>query len=126
MKKKPIKLTSDGPEIMTSVPVDELMITWVQWIFYMFITWSPFYFHGIITAVIPWVWHGVAFYFLSQVSHNNEKSIFVNQKEWCVSQVQCASGDYENGPKANRFWMFFSVGLNYQAIHHLFPNIHWA
>eukprot|EP00494_Astrolonche_serrata_P029464 UN29731 len=124
LKGKPIKLTSDGPVIMTNLPTYEAVVAWSQYIFYMYILWSPFYYHGIISTVIPWALHGSMFYLVSQISHNNESSSFKKQSEWCLSQMQTSSGDYENG--GSKVWLFFSVGLNYQAIHHIFPNIHWA
>lgn len=73
-------------------------------------------------ALTPFAVCGALFYCFSQVSHINEASFrCAGSPEWARRQVQSASGDYAaHSPLVT----LLSIGLNQQALHHLFPTVH--
>jgi len=104
--------------------------------------------YGFIIGFMPFAVHGTIFYLLSQVSHANHESGAINpdthklssldplssrfvvdpvstcrKEEWVEHQFDTAAGDYSvNNTVAN----YLSLGLHLQAVHHIFPNIHWT
>merc|ERR1712096_351276 len=79
--------------------------------------------HGFISSFVPFAVHGAVYYAWSQVSHANAESEGVPCKgEWCTYQFNVARGDFA---VKSYFWAFASVGLHLQAVHHMFPSIHW-
>lgn len=81
------------------------------------------YTHGIIIAAIPFAVHGMMYHYNTQLTHINEESQkLVQGEEWAIHQVRCASGDWG---QRSRLAGFFSVGLNMQGPHHIFPSLHW-
>lgn len=73
-------------------------------------------------AVLPFFVVGVLFYVFSQVSHINDDSFQPPpSKEWAAAQIMTSQGDYGY---YSGFWGKMSIGLNNQALHHLFPSIH--
>jgi linoleoyl-CoA desaturase len=78
-------------------------------------------------ALTPFATCGALFYGFSQVSHINAASFAEPAAEpaavrnWAVHQVRAAAGDYATlSPLAT----LVSIGLNQQALHHLFPTVH--
>lgn len=77
-------------------------------------------------AFLPLGFHGLLYFSFSQVSHVNAEC-FVGEDvesgkrriEWAEHQVRTAK-DYE---QHSRFWGIFSIGLNLQVVHHLFPQV---
>ena len=81
--------------------------------------------HHVVYAVLPYFVSGILFYLLSQVSHVNEASfpLGLETMPWSRRQILTAGGDYEY--KSSLLWPIISIGLNLQAVHHLFPSVHW-
>ena len=77
---------------------------------------------AIFFAMFPFGFHGTIFYGFSQISHANAHSNDESEKrdqEWGVHQVlSCVDYNTES-----LLWRTLSIGLNAQAIHHLFPGI---
>lgn len=73
---------------------------------------------ALLLCAIPCATHGATFFLFTQVSHvslvSHERS-----PDWAVNQVQMAC-DYST---KSRLWSLLSIGLNNQALHHLFPQI---
>jgi len=76
-------------------------------------------------SAIPYCIHGLIYYGCSQVSHLNEDlAVFtceteLKDKEWAVHQIQSCN-DYCTD---SLLWRTLSIGLNAQAIHHIFPGV---
>eukprot|EP00812_Abedinium_dasypus_P006634 NODE_1840_length_1052_cov_277.523571.p1 GENE.NODE_1840_length_1052_cov_277.523571~~NODE_1840_length_1052_cov_277.523571.p1 ORF type:complete len:296 (+),score=16.65 NODE_1840_length_1052_cov_277.523571:132-1019(+) len=80
--------------------------------------------HGFLHFLTPSFVVGVLYYLMSQVSHINAQSFSdprLGSGEWAVAQVCAAQGDYGYD---SALWAKMSLGLNCQAVHHLFPNVH--
>jgi fatty acid desaturase len=72
-------------------------------------------------ALVPLSVHGLLYFAFSQVSHANEGCVadLDTPREWAEHQVRTCH-DYRT---RSRFWSSFSIGLNNQAVHHLFPQV---
>jgi fatty acid desaturase len=70
------------------------------------------------------LWFGLSIFFMafSQVSHLDEDSIEQSDEDYFKHEVMTTQ-DYAPD---SYFWLFYSVGLNLQAVHHLFPTISYA
>ncbi|CAL5227084.1 g9990 [Coccomyxa viridis] len=85
--------------------------------------------HSVVALLALWliseVVAGWMFAFLFQVAHVTGDVQFPKTKEgkvdmgWAAGQV-ATTADFSHG---SWFWTHFSGGLNYQVVHHLFPNI---
>jgi len=88
--------------------------------------------------LLPYSIHGFLYYSFAAVSHTNEASASKVQRdgqpvqssaetdtskarEWAQHQVETSQGDYA---PTSQVWGLVSLGLNNQAIHHVFPAIH--
>lgn len=89
--------------------------------------------HGLWSTAAPIGIGGVLFYLASQVSHVQldasktppDTNGGTSQKplEWAEHQLAECKGDYSY----DRAWAgYLSLGLNNQALHHLFPSVHWC
>mmetsp|Transcript_93 Transcript_93/g.298 ORF Transcript_93/g.298 Transcript_93/m.298 type:complete len:201 (-) Transcript_93:437-1039(-) len=77
---------------------------------------------SVLQATLPFLVAGVLFYVFSQVSHINDDSFQPPpSQEWAAAQIMTTQGDYAY---ASEFWNRMSIGLNNQALHHLFPSVH--
>ena len=77
---------------------------------------------SILQSLTPFFVAGVLFYIFSQVSHINDDSFAKPPSgEWAAIQITTSQGDYRYD---SEFWNKMSIGLNNQALHHLFPTIH--
>jgi len=77
---------------------------------------------SVLQATLPFMVVGVLFYIFSQVSHINDDSFQPPpSQEWAAAQIMTCQGDYAY---ASEFWTKMSIGLNNQALHHLFPSVH--
>lgn len=85
----------------------------------------PFFLFGPVKAAlfafVPLALHGLLYFGFSQVSHVNATCVPVPgaRMEWAEHQVRTAH-DYST---TSRFWNVFSIGLNNQVVHHLFPQV---
>jgi len=80
--------------------------------------------HGGVAALLPFAVCGTAFYAFSQTSHiNGASDAPAARGEWATCQLAACAGDWSVG---SRPASFLSIGLNCQALHHLFPTIHHA
>lgn len=77
-------------------------------------------------AAFPYGFHGMIFFGFSQVSHLNEDLMeaqldipMARKREWAAHQILTCC-DYNTD---SLLWRTLSIGLNAQAIHHLFPGI---
>lgn len=114
------------------IPLREHIIFWISKVFYV-----GFYIVIPIMIVGAWPWligylvmntvFGLTLSVVFQLAHSvknthfenaREQSLSVN-KEWAAHQVETTSDFAMNSPAAN--WMF--GGLNFQVVHHLFPNV---
>jgi len=83
-------------------------------------------FKAVAFGFLPLGFHGLLYFAFSQVSHINSEC-FVGEEiesgerriEWAELQVRTAK-DYA---QHSRFWSIFSIGLNTQVVHHLFPQV---
>lgn len=89
------------------------------------IIWLPFFFYSwdraIVQGLTPYIVHGLLFWGFSQVSHCHDECFEHDPKkvEWAEHQMRSCL-DYGT---ASKFWNIASIGLNMQAIHHLFPQV---
>ena len=87
------------------------------------------YVHGCGWTLAPFAACGVVYYVCSQVSHINTPSFAragpearaAKPPSWSVAQVGSCAGDYSTESVATGL---LTIGLNNQAIHHLFPSVH--
>ncbi len=79
--------------------------------------------HGPLYTAAPFLCCGVAYYLFSQVSHINGPSFGAAGGAWSEVQVRACAGDYAT---ESRVTSALSIGLNNQALHHLFPTVHHA
>jgi len=79
--------------------------------------------HGIAVAALPFLVCGVMYYFTSQVSHINAPSFATPPRAagWATRQALACDGDHN---AVSRLATLLSIGLNNQAMHHLFPSVH--
>lgn len=109
--------------------------------------WLSGAFYAVLFVVVPYAIHGCIFYVFSQVSHiqkecfrecsnghpeepvshghlatPHEVEVPSQVREWAIQQVE-HTVDYA---VSSTFWLHISVGLNLQAVHHLFPQIGWG
>ena len=77
--------------------------------------------HGVLSSLVPSAVCGCLYYAFSQVSHINLPVDYPNSSEWAVDQICNCSGDWGCDSSISSF---FSIGLNNQGIHHLFPTVH--
>ena len=82
--------------------------------------------HGYLLTFSPFALCGMCYYLFSQISHINKKSFeyVTGDKQalaWSIAQVLACSGDYS---QRSVMAGLISIGLNNQAIHHLFPSVH--
>lgn len=84
--------------------------------FFLFTPWKAAAF-----AAVPVLVHGWLYFAFSQVSHVNADCVPDPDLkiEWAAHQVG-TSHDYRT---QSRFWSVFSIGLNNQIVHHLFPQV---
>jgi fatty acid desaturase len=83
-------------------------------------------FKAAVFAFVPLAVHGLLYFAFSQVNHINS-DCFVGEEiesgerriEWAELQVRTCK-DYA---QHSRFWGIFSIGLNLQTVHHLFPQV---
>ena len=78
---------------------------------------------GVLWAELPFMLCGACFYGCSQVSHINGPSgrTETDRDGWAVQQLRASSGDYAT---TSTLAGWLSIGLNNQAVHHVFPSIH--
>ena len=78
---------------------------------------------GVVWAELPFMLCGACYYACSQVSHINEPSASASNHPdgWAVEQLRASAGDYSTG---SPFTGWLSIGLNNQAVHHVFPSVH--
>jgi len=104
----------------------ELVESFIQWVCLVTILIFGVSTHGFISTWLIYHTHGTIYFWMSQVSHANHESEFsdddLKNLSWDALQRLSCHGDYGVHSK---FWAFLSIGLNTQAIHHLFPKIHW-
>jgi len=81
--------------------------------------------HGAAVLIPLMIWTGLSFTFMcfSQVSHLDHESICVHIKEDFFKHQTESAQDYAVD---SRFWNIASIGLNCQAVHHLFPTIGYS
>jgi len=104
----------------------ELVQAWTQFTASFLVMSSVIWHFNMFRALLPWFVYGNIFYVFSQISHANESSAGGNSDtstEWALAQIRSSKGDYQH---KSYLWMFLSIGLNAQAVHHLFPNVHWT
>lgn len=77
-------------------------------------------------ATFPYGFHGMIFFGFSQVSHLNEGLMNsqldikgAQKREWAAHQILTCC-DYNTD---SLLWRTLSIGLNAQAIHHIFPGV---
>lgn len=91
---------------------------------YPFFVFAPL--KAAVFAFVPLAAHGLLYFSFSQVSHLLE-DCFVEEEiesgerriEWAELQVRTCKDYAQN----SRFWGIFSIGLNLQTVHHLFPQV---
>lgn len=82
--------------------------------------------------LLPYAIHGFLYYCFSAVSHTNEASASqvhadgqavqdAPKREWAQHQIETSQGDYA---PTSQLWGLIALGLNNQALHHVFPAIH--
>jgi len=74
---------------------------------------------ALLLCAIPCAMHGITFFVFTQVSHVPLVNELNKSDDWAISQVNMAC-DYAVN---SRLWSLLSIGLNNQALHHLFPQI---
>lgn len=74
-------------------------------------------------GIVPNATCGTLYYVFSQVSHASEPASGRDAKEWAAEQLTVCGGDWSLQSYAASF---LSIGLNNQALHHLFPTVHHA
>ena len=79
--------------------------------------------HGVQLCLLPNATCGCLYYIFSQVSHINTQLHVPQGSEWAIEQMCHCSGDWGCGSIPASL---FSIGLNNQGIHHLFPTVHHA
>lgn len=77
--------------------------------------------HGACMTALPFAICGAVYYALSQVSHVNDTAQAAFGHHWATQQVTRCSGDYD---VTSVLVGLLTIGLNNQAIHHLFPSVH--
>lgn len=78
---------------------------------------------GVVYGIAPFAVCGTLYYLFSQVSHINAVSMQPTTGEWAVAQLASSAGDYST---TSTTVTLLSIGLNSQALHHLFPTVHHA
>eukprot|EP00658_Telonema_sp_P-2_P019127 TRINITY_DN1750_c0_g1_i2.p1 TRINITY_DN1750_c0_g1~~TRINITY_DN1750_c0_g1_i2.p1 ORF type:complete len:307 (+),score=64.31 TRINITY_DN1750_c0_g1_i2:170-1090(+) len=96
----------------------------------------PLFLNGsIMHLLIPYAVHGTVYYGFASASHTNQSSqsqvsadgTLVDsskpgpRSEWAAHQIETSKGDYA---PTSIVWGLLSLGLNNQAIHHVFPGVH--
>jgi len=78
--------------------------------------------HGAAILIPLMIWTGLSFTFMffSQVSHLDHESIGVHIRDDFFKHQTETAQDYAVD---SRFWNIYSIGLNCQVAHHLFPTI---
>jgi fatty acid desaturase len=81
--------------------------------------------YGPVHTLSPFAVCGALFYVFSQISHVNDASFprRNDKPRWAHAQAESARGDYSQNSYA---WGVFSIGLNNQTMHHLFPTVHYC
>ena len=76
-----------------------------------------------IMGIVPNATCGTLYYVFSQVSHASDPALCRDATEWAAEQLSACGGDWSLHSYTASF---VSIGLNNQALHHLFPTVHHA
>merc|ERR1712129_298799 len=103
-----------------------LQMLWIFLLMLLLMTYS-FGLNHIVKAlafvILPRIGHGILFYTFSQVSHIQDEA-FSHQTKVTDSWITHQIGSCVDYSVDSLFWNVMSIGLNNQALHHLFPSVH--